>query len=176
MMKRKALRVLLAAGMAVVSTGIVSAQSITILPRIGLLGEFTKKSLVGSWVETVKFKDGSRPDLKSLVSFHADGTSFASDQGTVTLDPPSVSSSGVGVWTQLDWHTFVYTNEELFSDLSGNLTGFLKVSGIYRLTGSGDTYKGNSTFMVFDTNSNLLAKGEVENDGVRIRVEQPQQN
>jgi len=34
--------------------------------------------------------------------------------------PALVSSSGVGVWTQLDWHTFVYTNEELFSDLSGN--------------------------------------------------------
>lgn len=130
-------------------------------------------------METVKFKDGSRPDLTSLVSFHADGTSFSSDQGAVTLGPtrpPGVSSSGVGAWTQLDWHTFAYTIKELFSDLNGNLTGFLKVSGIYKLTGPGDTYKGNSTFMVFDTNSNLLAKGEVENDGVRIRVEQPQQN
>jgi hypothetical protein len=154
-MKKKAFCVLLTAGMAVVSTCVVSAQSTMTLPTVGLLGEFTKKSLVGSWEETVHFNNG-RPDLKSLVSFHADGTMMSSDQGTVVLPPDlhaGVSSSGVGAWTQLDWHTFAFTGEELFSDFSGNLTGFLKVSGKYTLTGSGDTYKGTSTFKVFDTNS-----------------------
>jgi hypothetical protein len=155
MMKTKAFCVLLTARMAVVSTCVVSAQSSVTLPTVGLLEEFTKKTLVGSWVETVHFDNG-RPDLKSLVSFHADGTSFASDQGTVVLPPDPharVSSSGVGAWTQLEWHTFAYTNEELFSDFSGNLKGFFKVSGKYTLTGSGDTYKGTSTFEVFDTSS-----------------------
>jgi hypothetical protein len=111
-MKTKAFRVLLTAGMAVVSTCVVSAQSTMTLPTVGLLGEFTKKTLVGSWVETVHFNNG-RPDLKSLVSFHADGTMMSSDQGSVTLGPtppPGVSSSGVGAWTQLDWHTFAYTD------------------------------------------------------------------
>jgi hypothetical protein len=86
MMKTKAFRVLLTAGMAVVSTCVVSAQSTMTLPTVGLLGEFTKKTLVGSWVETVHFNNG-RPDLKSLVSFHADGTMMSSDQGSVTLGP-----------------------------------------------------------------------------------------
>jgi hypothetical protein len=158
MMKTKAFRVLLTAGMAVVSTCVVSAQSTMTLPTVGLLGEFTKKTLVGSWVETVHFNNG-RPDLKSLVSFHADGTMMSSDQGSVTLGPtppPGVSSSGVGAWTQLDWHTFAYTDKGLFSDLSGNLTGFLKVSGIYTLSGSGDKYSGNSTFEVLDPDQKSL--------------------
>ena len=86
MMKRKVLWALLAAGMAVVSTGVASAQSTTALPTVGLLGVLTKKSLVGSWVETVTFDNG-RPPLKSLVSFHADGTMMSSDQGSVTLGP-----------------------------------------------------------------------------------------
>src|SRR6266478_4940492 len=58
MMKRKVLWALLAAGMAVVSTGVASAQSTTALPTVGLLGVLTKKSLVGSWVETVTFDNG----------------------------------------------------------------------------------------------------------------------
>ena len=85
---------LLTAGMTVlVSTGVVNAQwtdqeSTTTLPRVGMLGEFKKKSLVGSWLETVTFSpETGRPPLKSLVSFHADGTVMASDQGSVTLGP-----------------------------------------------------------------------------------------
>ena len=79
-MKRKAFWALLAAGMTVVSTGVVSAQwtdgetlktmisgaagsrvamsspeSTAALSRVGMLGEFKKKSLVGSWLETVTF-------------------------------------------------------------------------------------------------------------------------
>jgi hypothetical protein len=176
MMKRKVLWALLAAGMAVVSTGVASAQSTTALPTVGLLGVLTNKSLFGSWVETVTFDNG-RPPLKSLVSFHADGTMMASDQGSVTLGPnppPGVSSSGVGAWTQLDWHTFAYTDKELFSDLSGNLTGFLKVSGVYTLSGSGDKYSGNSTFEVLDPDQKSLnppITGTVSNSGERISVE-----
>ena len=84
MMKRNAFWALLAVGMTVVSTGVVNAQ--WLLPKVGLLGEFRKKSIVGSWVETVTFNNG-RPDLKSLVSFHAVGTMVSSDQGSVTLGP-----------------------------------------------------------------------------------------
>jgi len=200
-MKRKAFWALLAAGMTVVSTGVVSAQwtdgetlktmisgaagsrvamsspeSTAALSRVGMLGEFKKKSLVGSWLETVTFPPDENGDvrvLKSLVSFHDDGTMLASDQGSVTLNPPSVSSSGVGAWTQTDWRTFVYTSKELFSDLRGNLVGFLKVRGIYKLSGSGDKYNGTSFFEVFDTNSNLLVSGNVTNAGERIPVELP---
>jgi hypothetical protein len=174
MMKRKAFWALLAVGMTVVSTGVVSAQST--LPRVGMLGEFKKKSLVGSWLETVTFENG-RPDLKSLVSFHADGTVMASDQGSVILPPnpqEGVSSSGVGAWTQLDWHTFAYTNKELFSDFKGNLTGFLKVRGIYTLSGSGDEYTGTSYFEVLATDDKTVqTSGNVTNAGKRIRVELP---
>jgi len=175
MIKRNALWALLAVGMAVVSTGVASAQSTTALPTVGLLGVLTKKSLVGSWVETVTFDNG-RPPLKSLVSFHADGTMMSSDQGSVTLDPPAVSSNGAGAWTQLDWHKFAYTELELFSDLKGDLTGFLKVRGIYKLSDSGDEYTGTSYYEVLDTNRKSLVPpvaGYVHNEGERIRVELP---
>ena len=74
MMKRKAFWVLPAAGMTVVSTGVVNAQSTTTLPRVGMLGDFKKKSLVGSWVEPVNFLDGDQKGrvLKALVSFDDD--------------------------------------------------------------------------------------------------------
>jgi hypothetical protein len=55
MIKRKAFWALLTAGMVVVSTGIVSAQSTAALPKVGLLGVFAQKSLVGSWQETFTF-------------------------------------------------------------------------------------------------------------------------
>ena len=97
MMKRKVLWALLAAGMAVVLTGVASAQSTTALPTVGLLGVLTKKSLVGSWVETVTFDNG-RPPLKSLVSFHADGTMMSSDQGSVTLGPTPTRGIQLRSW------------------------------------------------------------------------------
>jgi hypothetical protein len=66
------------------------------------------------------------------------------------------------------------TDKELFSDLNGNLTGFLKVSGIYKLSGSGDKYSGNSTFEVLDPEQKSLnppITGTVSNSGERISVE-----
>ena len=98
------------------------------------------KALVGSWLETVTFPpESGRPPLKSLVSFHDDETMATSDQGSVTTDPPSVFSSGQGAWAHQEKRTFAYTLLELISDLSGNLIGFLKVSGIYTVSQSGKT-------------------------------------
>jgi hypothetical protein len=186
MMKRKAFWVLLAAGMTVVSSGVVNAQSTMAFPRVGMLGEFKQKSLVGSWVETVNFLDGDQKGrvLKSLVSFHDDGTEMSSGQGSVMFDPPpkhpkapqtgTVTSDGVGAWTQTDWRTFVYTEKDLFSDFSGNLTGFLKVRGKYTLSASGDEYTGISFYEVLATDGEtVLASGNVTNKGERIRVELP---
>jgi hypothetical protein len=63
----------------------------------------------------------------------------------------------------------------LFSDFSGNLTGFLKVSGTYTLHRSGDTYTGTSFYQLYDASDNPLTdpgtSGSVSNNGVRIRVE-----
>jgi hypothetical protein len=182
MMKRIALWALLAVGMTVVLTGTVSAQSF--LPNVGMLGEFKAKSLVGSWVETVEFLDGPMKGriLKGLVIFHDDGTVMSSDQGDVTTDPPptSVTSDGVGAWMQKDWRTFLYTEKSLFSDASGNLTGFLKVSGTYTLRPSRDAYTGTSFYEVLDPNEKSLpppngpVTGTVSNKGERIHVEPTQ--
>jgi hypothetical protein len=134
--------------------------------RVGMLGEFQKKSIVGSWVETVKFTtDPGRPDIQSLVHFNGDGTLGSSDQGGVMTDPPptTVTSDGVGVWKQVDWRTFSYTELALFSDFSGNLTGSLKVSGTYVLKGFGDgfgdTYEGTSFYQVFGPTRCLVPPG-----------------
>jgi hypothetical protein len=102
MMKRKAFWALLAAGMTVVSTGVVSAQWIDhetltrmisgaaesrvvksppAAPRRGMRGVSTKNSLVGSWEETFTFPpEFGGQAAKSLTIFHDDGTMEANDQ------------------------------------------------------------------------------------------------
>jgi hypothetical protein len=176
---RKSLWGMLAVWMTVVSTGFVGAQSTA--SRVGMIGDFKAKSLVGSWVETVKFLDGPMKGRmsKSLVIFHDDGTVISSDQGSVTTDPPptSVNSDGVGAWMQKDWRTFMYTEKGIFSDASGNLTGFLKVSGTYTLRPSGDAYTGTSFYEVLGPDQKSLpppngpVTGTVSNSGERIHVE-----
>jgi hypothetical protein len=107
----------------VASTTIASAQG-------GNAGATNKKALVGSWLETVTFPpESGRPPLKSVVSFHGDETMVASDQGGVTLEPPSVLSSGHGVWRQLKKRTFAYS--VLYFDLGPDW----KFGGIPQSTG-----------------------------------------
>jgi hypothetical protein len=137
-------------------------------------GTPNKKSLVGSWVETVTFPpESGRPPLKSLVSFHDDGTMVCSDQGAVTLDPPSLFTSCHGVWTRLEQRTFAYTSIELISDLSGNLLGSLKVRGTYTISQSGNKYSGISFAEVLDTDGNVLFSVDVVNAGQRIQIDLP---
>jgi hypothetical protein len=197
MMKRKAFWALLAAGITVVSTGVVSAQwidretltrmlsgadgsrvakspgSTAAAVRAGMREVSTKDSLVGSWIETATFPpEIGRPPLKALVTFHHDGTLAVYDQGNVTLDPPSVFSAGAGIWKQKGPpRTFVYTQRELISDLSGNLIGFLKVRGTYTLSASGHTYEGRSFFEVSVGGEEV--SGWVTNAGERILLERP---
>ena len=84
-----------------------------------------KKALVGSWLETVTFPpEAGRPPLKSLGTFHDDGTFQCSDQGSVTADPPTIFTGCHGAWKHLEGRTFAYTSVELISDLSGNLVGY----------------------------------------------------
>jgi len=133
-----------------------------------------KKALVGSWLETVTFPpELGRPPLLSLATFHGDGTMVASDAGGVTIDPPLVATSGHGAWRQLQHRTFAYIARELFSDLNGNLTGHLKVRGIYTVSDSGNEYTGTSLAEVFDPDGNLLFSVEVTNSAERIVVELP---
>lgn len=134
-----------------------------------------KAALVGSWLETVTFPpETGRPPLKSLGTFHEDGTMVCSDQGAVTItDPPSVFTSCHGVWTHLHNRTFAYTSLELISDLSGNLVGYLKVRGVYTVSQSGNKYSGTSFAQVVDVNGNVLFSVDVTNAGQRIKVELP---
>ena len=132
-----------------------------------------KKALIGSWLETVTFPpESGRPPLKSLGSFHSDGTMECSDQGAVTTtEPPSVFTSCHGVWAHLSERTFAYTSRELISDLSGNLVGYLKVRGVYTVSESGDEYTGTSLAEIVDTDGNLLFSVSVTNTGERIKLE-----
>jgi hypothetical protein len=60
----------------------------------------------------------------------------------------------------------------LKSDLNGNLTLILNVSGKYRLD-SPDEYSGYSFYEGFDTTGKLQFSGFVTNLGKRIRVVPP---
>lgn len=133
-----------------------------------------KKALVGTWLETVIFPpEFGRPPLKSLVTFHGDGTMVNSDQGGVTIDPPSVTTSGHGAWRHVRNRRFVYTQRNLFSDLNGNLTGYLRVTGVYTVSGDGDEYTGTSVAEVLDADGNVLFSVGVANSGQHIQVDLP---
>jgi hypothetical protein len=159
----------LATALVVATTTLASAQ--------GNAGATNKKALVGSWLETVTFPpDSGRPPLKSLGSFHSDGTMVCSDQGAVTTTtepPPSVFTSCHGVWTHLEKRKFAYTSFELISDLGGNLVGYLKVRGIYTMSRSGNEYTGTSLAQILDTDGHVVFAVEVTNAGQRILVELP---
>jgi hypothetical protein len=176
-MKRNAFWGLLTVGMTVVLTGEVNAQWLS--HRMGFLGEFRKKSIVGSREELVRFP----PDVpilqqRAVTIFHEDGTTVSSGQGSVIfnsdLAKAQVESDGLGVWVQLDWRTFNYTNVAVLSDLNGNLVGFFRVRGVYQLTGSGDSYTGHSYYQFLGPNhEDTGPDGWVCNDGTRISVEAP---
>jgi hypothetical protein len=112
MMKRKTFWALLAAGITVVSTGLVRAQS-------------EKNSLVGVWEEIVTFPndpDRVPPTVRALIVYHQDGTLVATEGGSVVLAPPEragVTSNDMGLWKHTGPRTFEYTNYVLFSDLNG---------------------------------------------------------
>jgi len=132
------------------------------------------KGLVGSWLETVTFPpELGWPQVKSLVSYHHDGTMVASDQGGVTAEPPTVYSSGHGVWKHLNQRTSAYSVLYMLSDLSGNLTGYLKVRGVFSVSQSGNEYDGTSFAELLDADSKVLFSVEVTNTAQRIKLELP---
>jgi hypothetical protein len=97
---------------------------------------------------------------------------FATDPTQATVE-----SDSLGAWVQLDWRTFGYTNVAVISDLAGNLVGFFRVRGVYKLDSSGDTYQGHSYYEFLDTHHQTIDKpappGWVCNNGMRITVEAP---
>jgi len=131
----------------------------------------TKKSLVGSWIETVTFDGGFMPPLKSLVNFSADGTVTVADQGNVNLAAGQLFSAGTGAWVAQGERTFSWTVVELISDLNGNLMGTLKVRGTYTVDASGNSYSGVFLAEVKDTSDNVLFSIGGTNAGQRIVVE-----
>jgi hypothetical protein len=132
-----------------------------------------KKALIGSWVETVWFpSESGRPPVKSVGSFHDDGIMVFSDQGGVTIEPPTVFSSFQGVWKHLEERKFSYAGLSLMSDLNGNLVGYLKVRGVYTVSQSGNEYNGTSFAEVIDVDGEVLLSVDVTNKGQRIRFEQ----
>ena len=154
-----------------VSLSIASGQNVA---TVNAANNAKPQAVVGSWVETVTFPpETGRPPLKSLITFHDDGTMTCSDQGSVTLIEPSVFTSCHGVWMYLGKRGFAYTQLELISDLSGNLAGFLKVRGIYTVSKSEHEYTGTSVAQIFDTAATLLFEVQVGNTGRRIVVELP---
>ena len=162
----------------ITTLALMSTIAALIVGSVNVRGEAVpvpqKKALIGSWVETVTFPpEAGRPPLKSLVTFHADETMVCSDQGSITLEPPTVFTACHGVWKHLQGHTFGYNQVELISDLSGNLLGSLKVRGVYTVSDTGNEYAGTSFAEVLDADGNVLFSAEVTNAGERIQFDQP---
>jgi hypothetical protein len=151
--------------------------------RVGMLGEFKKKSLVGSWVETFTFVGGPRDRSvgTALVNYNSDGTLIGPQGGPIAFDPDpakaSIISEGAGSWTQTEWNTFVYTSYALFSDFIGNVVGSLKVKGVYHLDlPSRDGYTGHSFYEILDKDLKPVppspgSTGFVTNVGKRLTVD-----
>ena len=151
---------------------IVVVSCLTVGAEARQEGPTDKKALVGSWLETVTFPpEVGFPSVKSLASFHDDETMVASDQGGVTIEPPTVYSAGHGVWKHLKERTFAYSVLYMLSDLGGNLTGYLKVRGVYTVSQSGNEYSGTSFAQVLDANGNVRFSVDVTNTAQRIQIE-----
>jgi len=147
---------------------------VTFMSRTAAAEPPASKTAVGSWVETVTFPaEVGRPPIKSLVTFHEDGTATCSDQGAVSTADGSVFTSCHGVWKRLHGSTLAYTQLELISDLSGNLVGQLKVRGVYTVSASGNEYEGVSFAEVILTDGTVVFSSEVANAGRRIQLELP---
>jgi hypothetical protein len=131
----------------------------------------TKKVIVGSWMETITFSGVPIPPLKSLVIFSSDGTVTVADQGNVNVAAGQLFSAGAGSWVAQGERTFAWTTVELISDLSGNLTGTLKVRGVYTVDESGNSYSGVFFAEVKDPAGNVLFSIDGTNAGQRIQVE-----
>jgi hypothetical protein len=163
-----------ASGLSAESTGHTTSAKVTATTTPAVDPTPDKKALVGSWLETVTFPpEAGRPPLKSLGTFHDDGTMVCSDQGAITLDPPTVFTSCHGAWTHMEQRQFAYTALELISDLSGNLVGYLKVRGTYIVSQSGNEYTGTTLAQVLDPDGVVLFSATVSNAGRRIQVELP---
>jgi hypothetical protein len=177
MLKSNTFWALLVVGMTAALSGETIGQ--TLPGKAGFLGEFKKKSIVGSWQELVRFpSDVPLSQQRSVTTFHDDGTIIASGQGFVIyntdLTKAMVESDGIGAWVQIDWRTFGYTVFAVLSDLNGNLTGFFKVRGVYQLNSSGDNYSGHSYYEFLGPDyKNNGPQGWVCNDGLRITFEAP---
>jgi hypothetical protein len=168
-MKRKALWALLAAGITVVSTGLVRAQSEE-NAESEKNPQSEKNSLAGIWEETVTFRDGVTPDRRALIVYHKDGTLVATEGGNPMLEPPNIASEDIGLWKQTAPRTFEYINYVLFSDPKGNPgnpANKLRVRGRYTLESS-NRYTGESFFEVLDKDGKVIFSGRVDNVGKRL--------
>jgi hypothetical protein len=140
--------------------------------QAGLTALPKKKSIVGSWSETVTFSGaGAPPPFKSLGTYTEDGNVVVADQGNDTTVLPFVFSPGHGSWVHLDGRTFAWTVIELVTDLSGNLVAILKVRGEHTVNELGNGYTGQFRAELFDPFGNLFDSSVGTNQGQRIQVE-----
>jgi hypothetical protein len=140
-------------------------------PVQGKDGSPKKKSIIGSWMETVTLSVPGNPSFKSLNTFTADGGLIVADQGNVNLGANTLYSAGHGSWVALEGRTVAWTILELVADLNGNPMGLLKVSGRYTVDESGNSYSGNFKAEQVDVVGNLVFSVEGTNEGHRIDVE-----
>jgi hypothetical protein len=138
----------------------------------GLTAPPKKKSIVGTWIETVTFSGvGAPPPFRSLGTYTEDGNIVVADQGNDTTVLPFVFSPGHGAWVHKDGRTFAWTVIELVTDLSGNLVAILKVRGEHTTNEPGNEYTGQFRAELFDPVGNLISSVEGTNQGQRIQVE-----
>lgn len=144
----------------------------SLIQGAGLNGLPKKKSIVGTWLETVTFSGGGAPPpFRSLGTYTEDGNVVVADQGNDTTVLPFVFSPGHGAWVHVDGRTFAWTVMELVTDLSGNLIATLKVRGQHTVNEPGDEYTGQFIAELFDPVGNLFSSVEGTNQGQRIHVE-----
>ena len=144
----------------------------SVIQQAGLNGTPKKKSIVGTWLETVTISgEGAPPPFRSLGTYTEDGNIVVADQGNDTTVLPFVFSPGHGAWVHLEGRTFAWTVIELVTDLSGNLVAILKVRGEHTVNEPGDAYTGQFIAELFDPFGNLFDSSVGTNQGQRIQVE-----
>jgi hypothetical protein len=132
----------------------------------------SERTIEGVWRTVVTLRNCQTgqpvaPSFRGLFTFHEGGT--MSEFGVGPGSTPALRSPGHGVWQrEHGWqqHSFTFTHYNY--NVSGVLTGSVKIRASVELGASGDELTTSSESQILDPNDNVVAVGCATAAGTRL--------
>jgi hypothetical protein len=132
----------------------------------------SERTIEGVWRTVVTFRNCQTglpvaPSFRGLFTFHEGGT--MSEFGVGPGSTPALRSPGHGVWQrEHGWQEYSFTFTHYNYNMSGVLTGSVKVQASVELGASGDELTTSSASQILDANDNVVAVGCATAVGTRL--------